>query len=179
MKRTLLTWAVALAGVVAVGQAGAGGYRNFVSLTGGVNQIWNPLLDAVLGILGQDSETGYGGTVGFGTRLGRDSRFVLFAGYGLDQLELKDETSGSDTTFATMHQLRANIRYYIGPVSEGAAAYVGLGPDLMFEGDDVGVNVNLSLGGDFPLGHGWSILADATVDAAVVYGQIGLAYWFE
>ena len=179
MRKTLLTWAVALAAVVAVGQAGAGDYRNFVSLTGGVNQIWNPLADAIFAIFGQDSEIGYGGTVGFGTRLGRNSRFVLFAGYGLDQLELKDETSGADTTFATMHQLRANIRYYIGPVSEGPAAYVGLGPDLMFNTEDVGVNVNLSLGGDFPLGHGWSVLLDGTVDVAVVYGQVGVAYWFK
>ncbi len=179
MKRTLLTWAVVLAGVVAVGQAGAGGYRNFVSITGGVNQIWDPLADVLLAILGQDSAVGYGGMVGFGTRLGRDSRFVFFAGYGLDRLQWKDEKSKSETSFATLNQVRANIRYYIGPVSEGAAAYVGLGPDLMFNADDVGVNVNLSLGGDFPLGHGWSILADATVDVAVVYGQIGLAYWFE
>lgn len=178
MRRTLLTWAVVLAAAT-VGQAGAGGYRNFVSLTGGVNQIWNPLADAVLAILGQDSELGYGGTVGYGTRLGRESHFVLFAGYGLDRLELKDEKSGTDTYFATMHQLRANIRFYVGRVSEGPAAYVGLGPDLMFDKDDVGVNVNLSLGGDFPVGHGWSILADATLDGAVVYGQIGLAYWFE
>lgn len=76
-----------------------------------------PLADATLAILGQDSEIGYGGTLGYGTRLGRDSRFVLFAGYGLDGLELKDEKAGADTYFAALHQRRANIRYYIGPVS--------------------------------------------------------------
>ena len=177
MKRMLLTWAVVLAGVVAVGQAGAGDYRNFVSLTGGVNQTWNPVADLILAIFESETTTGYGGTVGFGTRLGRDSHFVFYGCYGYDQLRTKNDESGIDTT--PFNQVRANIRFYIGPVSEGAAAYVGLGPVLMFDADDVGVNANLSLGGDFPLGHGWSILADATIDAVVVYGQIGLAYWFE
>jgi hypothetical protein len=179
MRRSLLVFVVALAAFGVACPAAAANYRNFVSLTGGVNDIWNPLAEGMLAILEQDTEAGYGGTLGYGTRLGRDSRFVLFAGYGLDRLRLKDEMTGEDTDFATLHQLRANIRYYIGPVSERPAAYVGLGPDLMFDGDDVGVNVNLSLGGDFPVGHGWSILVDATLDAVVAYGQVGLAYWFE
>lgn len=49
----------------------------------------------------------------------------------------------------------------------------------MFNSDDIGVNVNLSLGGDFPVGRDWSILPDAAVDVVVAYGQIGLAYWFK
>ena len=179
MKRSLLACVVVLVTFYAACPAAAANYRNFVSLTGGVNDIWNPLAEGMLAILEQDTEVGYGGTLGYGTRLGRESRFVLFAGYGLDRLRLKDELTGGDTYFATLHQLRANILYYIGPVSERPAVYVGLGPDLMFDADDVGVNVNLSLGADFPVGHGWSILVDATLDAVVAYGQVGLAYWFE
>ena len=58
-------------------------------------------------------------------------------------------------------------------------ADIAVGPDVMFDADDVGVNVNLSPGGDFPLGHGWSVLLDGTVDVVLAYGQVGVAYWFQ
>jgi hypothetical protein len=176
VRKTLLTWGVALAAVAAVGQAGAGDYRNFVSLTGGVNTVWNPLV-AVLDILGLEATTGYGGSLGFGTRLGRDSHFVLYGCYAYDQIKFEEEEAGTDS--ASLNQVRANLRYYIGGVSEGPAVYVGLGPDVMFSEEDVGFNANLSIGADFPLGHGWSVLLDGTVDVAVAYGQVGVAYWFK
>jgi len=176
VRKTLLTCAVALATVAAVGEAGAAGYRNFASLTGGVNAVWNPLV-AILAIFGEEPAVGYGGSLGFGTRLGRDSHFVFYACYAHDQLRFDEDKSKIDS--ASLNQVRANLRYYVGGVSRGPAVYAGLGPDLMFAGDDVGVNVNLSVGGDFPVGRGWSVLVDGTLDVAVAYGHLGLAYWFE
>jgi hypothetical protein len=163
--------------VAVVGGADAAGHRNFVSATGGVNTIWDPIADAILTVLEHESTAGYGGSLGFGTRLGHESHFVLHGCYAYDQLRFDDEKSGTDT--ASLHQVRANIRYYIGSVSEGPAVYVGLGPAVMFSEDDVGFNANLSLGGDFPVSDGWSILADGTLDLAVAYGHVGLAYWFD
>lgn len=178
MKRALAAGTVVCLALVIMAPASAHAYRNFVSLTGGVNSVWNPFLL----IFDGEYDIGYGGSLGYGTRFGRASHWAFYGAFSYDHTESEGGLLYEGHSTWEYYNLAANVRYYFGDVSEGSAGYVGLGPGVLFlpGGGDSGAvfNMNASIGGDFAVGHGWSIIPDLTMDLAMVKVHLGLGYWF-
>ena len=177
MKRIIITLAVISAGLAVVNPASAErDLRNFGALGLGV-----ALPDHA--DFSDDYGMGFCGSLGYGTRLGRNSEFFAYGMLAYDQFRSKDKAVRDDKYLANFS---ANARYYIGPVGKYEAGYVGAGPGLYW--DEKGktyVGANVAVGGDFPVGKDWSIIADVeqhlvnNADArAFLTIRVGAAFWF-
>jgi hypothetical protein len=130
-----------------------------------------------------DYRMGFCGSLGYGTRLGRDSEFFAYGMLAYDQFRSKDKAVRGDAYLANFS---ANARYYIGPVAKYEAGYIGLGPGIYWDEDgNAYAGANVALGGDFPVGNGWSITADVDQHfvnnadkSAFLTIRVGAAYWF-
>ncbi|NIT36927.1 MAG: hypothetical protein GTN49_10585 [candidate division Zixibacteria bacterium] len=126
---------------------------------------------------------GFSGSLGYGTRLGRSGRFFAYGFLAYNRFRAKEHVRIGDDYFINFD---ANVRWYVGvPVRENSG-YVGLGPGVYWDKDsNVFFGGNIAIGGDFPVGDGWSVTADIAqhiVDSrdkgAFLTICVGAAYWF-
>jgi hypothetical protein len=126
---------------------------------------------------------GLSGALGYGTRLGHNRRFFAYGMLAYNSFRAREEARVGDTYFVNFN---ANVRWYVGiPVRENTG-YVGLGPGVYWDKEgDAFFGGNIAIGGDFPVGDGWSVTADLAqhlIDArdkgAFLTIYVGAAYWF-
>jgi hypothetical protein len=130
---------------------------------------------------GDEYQTGFGGALGYGTRLGRETRFFAYGLLGYDRFQSRNADGN-----AYLYNFNADARWYFGVPTKEISGYVGLGPGVYWAEDkNAYFGGNIAVGGDFPVGNDWAITAD--IDQHFVNAdpgrdfatfRIGAAYWF-
>ena len=122
------------------------------------------------------------GSLGYGTRIGRNERLFAYGMVGYNNFRAQSERL--DDTY--LWNVNADARWYFGVPTKEISGYVGLGPGVYWHREgDVSIGANIAIGGDFPVGNDWAVVADIDqhfVDSAdkgaFLTIRVGAAYWF-
>jgi hypothetical protein len=130
----------------------------------------------------EDYRQRFCGSLGYGTRIGRNERLFAYGMVGYNSFRTQDG-SLEDTYLGNFN---ADARWYFGIPTKEISGYIALGPGVYWDREgDVSIGANIAIGGDFPVGNDWAVVADVDqhfVDfadkGAFLTIRVGAAYWF-